>query len=104
PVIDQDADDDHGRDQEEAHREGLEEPEGSARVPGDGQEEDIVDDLAGAVGDAKSLLDDDLRPPINGDDNGGHRRQQDATPAPASPSSFRSSLISVSRVRPPPSP
>src|SRR5256886_17052694 len=87
PVIDKDADDDHGRDQEEAQREGLEESEGSPRVPGDGQEKDVVDDLAGAIGDAEALFDHDFRHPINDDHGGPSRRLPEGTaePAPRAP-------------------
>src|SRR5438445_12485041 len=83
PVIDKDADDDHRRDQEEAQREGLEESEGSPRVPGDGQEKDVVDDLAGAIGDAEALFDHDFRHPINDDHGGGDRRYQEVAAEPA---------------------
>src|SRR5439155_14276944 len=92
PVIDKDAGDDHGRDQEEAQGEGLEESKSSPRVPSYGQEEDVVDDLARAVGDAKPLLDHDLRHPVNDDDRGGDRRQQKVAAKPVQWAATRTTL------------
>ena len=92
PVIDKDADEDQGRDQQEADGEALEEAEGGSPVPGHGEEEHMVQDLARPVGNPEPLLDDDLRDPIHDHDGGGDPRPQEIAADPVQRAATRTTL------------